>query len=1069
MVDVNVLGPVCASTEGDQHPLGGAKQRALLAHLVIARGGPVPTARLIRELWGDFPPRNPAHALQARVSRLRSALPLEIALLDGGYQLDASDVQTDSARFEALSEEGLRLLAEGHFARAADCLHGALELWRGPAFSGLLNYTALSAEAVRLEKVRAAAVADRIDLDLVLGRCTTTVIAELHALVEEQPFAERHWGQLMAALYCDSRGNEALNVFADARATFSEGLGVEPSGNLGQLHLDILHEHPPASLMRLSAAANADGAPTLVSGADGPSPPLPLTSNHPDTLVELLCTHRTLVLTGPAGIGKTHLLRAISAHFEAQRFSAPVLSASSLSHRVPLGVFAGSAAPLSQEWTTPAPLIDHFSRHRSKRVLLVDNVGQLDEASLFVVTQLIHTSRIPTILTARDLTEAPPEIRALYDAGDLAEIPVGQFTAADADEFVARMLGGPLVPDARCRVLAAAQGNPLHLREVIAASRDDGRLVSSGSAWELHGAPALTARLTQLVGERFRGLDDIGLESAAKLAIAGEYPTDALTDDACRALTRAGVVEYSAPGWLRLSHPLDAQILGSRISAPLWRDLTNEVLEVLLSDVTADRPVARRHAHILALDLDQPIDAAATLAVAKHALGAFEERLALRAARAVVAEEPDNAEGHRTIAVAASELGQIDLAEEAFGAAVRTATSDSEQVAVALARARHRGVKLHDAAGALAILQQALDSVNDSVEVDHLRRDSGRWANLAGQSGEAVAAPGDSADTTVITGLITAAMSGVITGPLEDGQAALVRLSQVAPETIALVPGGADLIELTQIMAMSNTGDMTATRRRLEHAIADAELHGAESLGAWEYALAFTELLSGSAERAYRLGVSACAHLDWRDIAGLLPAAGALAAAAAHASGRAALAEEYFSAIPSTADGDPKVVMLRAWSEAWTHNVKGDAENASRTLLDTARWLRTAQHNYFAAVLAHCAVRVGVDVAAGVAIIDEAGTVTGGALVKMFSRHGAATIAGDTVVLDELARNAKELGLTTTAADTWLSLSRLPRRGDAAEMRWCRQRLEVDELVAQTPTMALWMHAEPVVRTAIVS
>ncbi|WP_430867912.1 BTAD domain-containing putative transcriptional regulator [Demequina aurantiaca] len=1042
------------------------KQRALLAHLVIARGRPVPAKHLIRALWEDFPPRDPAHALQARVSRLRAAFPAEISLVDGGYRLDPVEVHTDSARFEELCDEGQWLLADGELTDASECLHIALALWQGSAFTGLLDFAVPSAEAARLEKMRVAAVADRIDVDLALGRCVE-VIAELHALVEEQPFAERHWGQLMAALYCDNRANEALRVFAGARATFVDGLGVEPSNALGRLHVSILREQPPASLMRLSVSATPGNTSTSGAQSSAPTQPTSLSSNHPDALVELLRSYRTLILTGPAGIGKTHLLRAISAHFEAQHFSATVLGASSLSRQVPLGVFAGSGALISPQWTTPATLIDQFSRHRSKTVLLVDNVGQLDEASLFVVTQLIRTSRIPTILTARSLTDAPPEIQALYDAGDLTEVGVDALTPADAEELAAHMLGGALVPGARSQVFAAAGGNPLHLREIIAASRDEGRLVRTGTTWELHGEPASTPRLTQLVGERFSSLDDAGMEGAAKLAIAGEYPADALGDASRRSLARAGVVEYSTAGWLRLSHPLDAQILGARISTMLWRDLTIEVLDVLLSDVTAGHPVARRRAHILALDLDQPIDAESTISVARHALGTFDERLALRAAQAVVAQDPRNAEGHRLMAEAASALGRFDVAEESFGEAFQTASTDSQHAEVALARARHLGVRLHDAAGALAVIQRAMGWVSDPEELGHLRRDSVRWAVLAGQAGEEVAIPTGGPDVMVAMGLITAGMSGVITGPLDDALFALARLGHVPAETIELVPGGADLVLLTEIMAVSNSGDMAAARYRLEIAIADAELRGAESLGAWEYALGFTELFSGSAERAYGLGVSACTHLEWRDIAGLLPAAGALTAAAAHASGRTALAEEHLDAIPGKADGDPKVVMLRAWKDAWQQNAEGHDALATAILLDTARWLLTAQHNYFAALLAHCAARIGLDVRGAVAVIEEAKSVTGGGLVEIFSRHGGATIAGDAAALDEIAHDARELGMTSTATDTWLSLLRLPGNGETATNRASRQRLAVDELAAQTPAMALWMQTEPGVRAAI--
>lgn len=1057
LLDILVLGPVRASTDGCDHPLGGTKQRGLFARLVVARGRPLAPEQLIDDLWDGSPPRNPAHALQARISRLRAVVPVNIELRDGGYVLDPTGVQTDSARFERLIEQGGWLVSDGDLAQAAECFHNALELWRGSAFTGLGAITALRLEAVRLERLRAAAVADRIDLDLSLGR-SCAVLPELHALVEEYPYYERHWGQLMTALYIEGRAQEALTVFSHARSAFAEGLGVEPSSDLGKLHIEILRERPPRSLLRLPAPV-----PVPVLSEPDPRPndrdvltTRRLTSNQPDQLVDLLRHHRSLILTGPAGIGKTHLLRAVGSRFHAQHCTAPVLTATALSQSVPLGVFAGAGESLPQGWMSAAALIDHFTRHRSSTVLLVDNVNLLDEASLFVVTQLIRTSRLPAVLTSCDLTQAPEEVRALYDSGELTEIAIDPLTPAGAGELAAGIVNGPLSPAAGVRIYAAAKGNPLHLREVITASLDEGRLVRTGDAWELQGAPASTPRLTQLVGARFAALDEAGLEAAAKVAIAGELPATALAPAELRALTRAGVVEYSAYGWLGLAHPLDGEVVRSMCSAALWRDLTGEVVGVLLAAVSDQRPTARRRAHILALELSRPLDVPATLAVARHALGTFDDRLALRAAQAVAAQVPTDPEAYRIAGLAASALGMSDQADAHFDRAAHHATTDTDLAALALARARHLGMRHHDAAGALAVIQSALATVEDSNEADHLRRDGVRWATIAGQTSEAVRPPDGTSDAAVAMGLITVAMAGVITGPLSDTEAILAQLRRMPAETLELVPGASSLIELTEIMALSNTGDVLAAGRRLEQKIASAQEAGEESLGVWEYALGLSELLSGDAERSHALAMAAVSHLQWRDTAGLLPAARALAVASARATGRQALALTELHAIAPTAEYDPKVVMLLAWADAWQEHVEGRGAGASRILIDAARWLLTAQHHYFAGMLAHCAVRVGQDVPEAAAILDEAERTAGGGLLQIFARHAAATVAGDPIAMDAIASNAWELGMATTTADTWLYLTRRADDGDVAGVDARRWHVSVERLREETPAMALW-------------
>lgn len=1050
MLDVSVLGAVKASTHGREHALGGTKQRGLLALLVIARGRSLSARGLINDLWDSFPPRNPAHALQARVSRLRAVLSVEIELTDGGYRIDPAAVHTDAASFEQLCAQGSASRAGGDLSQAAVHIGSALELWDGPAYSGVPDIAALRAESARLEELRSAALSDRIDVDLALGR-GAAIISELHALLEEDPFAERHWGQLMTALYYEGRVREALDTFLRARWTFAEQLGLEPSSELERLHRGILQEQAPETLLRQPATTPKRGFSDSHFRVKALTERR-LTSNRPDALTALLRERQTLLLTGPAGIGKSHLLRGLIRQPESRQCAMSLMTASALSQAVPLGIFAGT---LPEKWTSPAALIDHFTRHKASAVLLVDNVEHLDEASLFVISQLIRNSRMSMILTTRELTSAPQEIRALYDSGEIVEITVDPLDDSDADELVTDTVGGVLTPETRPRIFSAAMGIPLHLREMLSASLSKDRLVHTEHGWELRGDPAATTRLTQLIGARFNTLDTAGLEAAAKIAIADEYPASALDETERRALTRAGVVEYSAPGWLQLSHPLAREFLYDRCSLALRLDLSREVLKVLRDDWAIGLPAARRRADTLALDLGEPIDPEAALAVAEHALGAFNERLALRACEAVIAHEQGNSPAHRIAGLAASALGMSDEAALHFEAARVTATTASEQTAIALAHARHVGLRHHDAAAALAIVKDAIRAVDDPNQVIHLQREAMRWSRIAGQKSDTIDAPSSAPDVVAALGLITVGVSGVITGPLDDAELALTRLRELPDEIVELIPGGASLIELTEIMALSNTGDVRAVRSRLTGAIADASVRAPETLGSWEYALGFSELLSGEAEQAYTLAVSAAAHLEWRDPSGLLPAALALTGAAARATGRGDVMNLGLTAIPAAADLDPKVVMLRAWADAWQQREEGRRGDAARRLVDSARWLLVAQHSFFAGMLAHCAVRVGEHVADAVAVINEAQGIAGGGLLDLLARHGSATLRRDRAELEHIVREAETLRLDSTAADTRRMLERLSDTGHTVQPQPYRHR-EPAAWRSRNEPSALW-------------
>ncbi|EPR76885.1 multi-domain regulatory protein [Leifsonia rubra CMS 76R] len=1056
MIDFLALGPVKVCRDGQDFPLGGATQRALLARLAVARGRPIAPSRLCDELWRNAELRDPTHALQARVSRLRSALPLlKIDLVNGGYCLDPLHFRSDTVRFEQLREESGSMLAEGHLAQASEHLLGALALWRGPAFADVTDVSALRAESARLEQLRESALADRIDIDLALGR-ESEVTPELAALVEECPLIERHWGQLMTALYRQGHASEALDVYARARTMSENRLGAEPSGELGQLHLRILREQPSELLLRFPAAKPIKPEP-LAADPQRSAKRVTINSNDSDALMALVHQQRGLIVTGPEGFGKTHLLRALRSRFEAQHWSAPLLSASTLSRSIPLGVFAGTVGSFADGSTTPAALLESFTRHRSTTVLLVDNVGLLDDASLFVVTQLISTSRVPTVVVAESITDAPTQIRALYDSGELTEVAVEKLSDVEVHELAVSIVGGPLTPDSRVSIVGAASGNPLRVREIVSGSLSAGKLIQTTHGWELRGSPVPSPRLAQLVGARFEKFDDASVESLSLVAIAGEYPGEALAATQRRFLARADVLALSDSGWLRLADPLDREVLRARCPEVLWNELTREVVQVLTSDLASGLPQAKLRAQILALELGDPIDIPTAILLAEHALGAFDERLALHAAEAVVEQDPANVHAYRLAGIAASALRMPAVVDAHFSKAHLHSASDPELSAVALAHAHHCGVRLHDAVSALAIIERALSVITSSREVEQLQRARMRWTAVAGMSGERVPPPALSSEAADALGLITVGLSGVITGPLEEAHTVLAQLQQVPKATIDLVPGGASLIALIEIMALSNSGDIIAVQHQLRQKITESTAQEPESLGQWEYALGFSELFSGDAVQAYTYALAAVEHLEWRDSAGLLPAAQVLAAATALVTGcRSAEVQLKFDAIPEVAGQDPKVVMLRSWAEARIARAEGRGDDAARTLVEAGWWLLSAQHTYFAGMLAHCVVRTGWRMGEAMAILRETNTIAGGGLLALFVRHGAASMADDGMELNQIAREARELGLVGTAADIWTCL--VDRSDDdVLPDRLQRQRAATEQLLSEKPALVSWL------------
>jgi DNA-binding SARP family transcriptional activator/ABC-type branched-subunit amino acid transport system substrate-binding protein len=243
--EFRVLGPFEVEHGGRELALGGGKQRALLALLLLARGEVVSAERLVDKLWGEAPPAGASKTLQVYVSRLRAALGNGglIVTRGSGYLLDLEPAAVDAQRFEWLFDRGRELLAGGDARRASQTLVEALALWRGQALSGFEYESWAQPELARLEDLRVAAREERIEADLQLGE-STRLVPELEALVAEHPLRERLRAQMMLALYRSGRQAEALEAFNGARRHLVDGLGIEPGRELRELERMILNHDP---------------------------------------------------------------------------------------------------------------------------------------------------------------------------------------------------------------------------------------------------------------------------------------------------------------------------------------------------------------------------------------------------------------------------------------------------------------------------------------------------------------------------------------------------------------------------------------------------------------------------------------------------------------------------------------------------------------------------------------------------------------------------------------------------------------------------------------------------------
>ena len=244
-MEIQVLGPVEVHDSGVEVPLGGARQRRLLAALVINAGKVVSVERLIDAVWaGEEPPGRAARTLNTYLSRLRAALGDGLVQKrDPGYSLVVDADTIDATRFEQLVAAAHRRLEEGDASEAKVRLDEALALWNGPAYDEFASEPWAWAAASRLEELRLSAREDRAEALRILGE-TAEAVGELERLTVEFPLRERSRHKLMLALYRDGRQADALRSFQAYRRYLAEEVGLEPSGELADLERMIASREP---------------------------------------------------------------------------------------------------------------------------------------------------------------------------------------------------------------------------------------------------------------------------------------------------------------------------------------------------------------------------------------------------------------------------------------------------------------------------------------------------------------------------------------------------------------------------------------------------------------------------------------------------------------------------------------------------------------------------------------------------------------------------------------------------------------------------------------------------------
>ena len=476
-----VLGPVRAWRGTVEVDIGPAKVRAVLASLLLRRGGRATAGQLIDDLWGGDPPASAEALIRTYIHRLRKGFgPTDAARVQatgGGYALAFDAARLDLTIFEQLVAEARAAHTAGDPRCAADLYRRGLALWTGAPAAGLPGPFA-AGQRTRLDTLRITALEGQLACAVEAGNHAEAAF-ELAALIAEHPLHERFRELHMIALHGAGRQGEALAVFREADRLLRAELGVGPTPALRETHRRLLAGE-------LTVRPPQPDEPSHPAHRITPVQlPAPLSRfiGRKDALTRLTAAKpmNTYVVHGMAGVGKT-ILAVQAAHLLKSRFPDGQLyvdlrgfdEVAALTPAEVLHDFLGALGVTAEQ--IPAATAARSALYRSmlagrRMLVLLDNARDTDQ----VRPLLPAAPHSLTLVTSRD------RLSALASTHHTHHLRLDPFNPSEARDYLARALGAHRVDDQRDaagQIVEACAGLPLALSIVAAraAHLPDARL-----------------------------------------------------------------------------------------------------------------------------------------------------------------------------------------------------------------------------------------------------------------------------------------------------------------------------------------------------------------------------------------------------------------------------------------------------------------------------------------------------------------------------------------------------------------------------------------------------------------
>jgi DNA-binding CsgD family transcriptional regulator len=778
-----------------------------------------------------------------------------------------------------------------------------------------------------------------------------------------------------------------------------------------------------------------------------------------------------LVLAGPAGVGKSRLVREVAERSGDRGWSTNVIVGTRAASSIPfLAVAAWIDAPMGD--ASPVEMLAQARRaltdtgSGSNHLLVVEDGQWLDPGTATLVHQVVADELCRVVVTVRTGEPVPDAVETLWTGGLAERHELEGLSRHRTGELLAAVLGGPVDGATRHRMWEASGGNLLYLRELVLGALASDSLREDGGIWRLRGSATISARLLELIQQRLESLDPDARDALTVLAVAERIDLDQLTQladvGALERLEAEGIVEVldeRGVPLIALAHPLYGEAVRATMPVLRRRRTCGAVADVVEASGMS-RPGDVVRVATWRLDAGQRVDPELLTVAARRAYIANDYALADRLAAAARAEG-GGVDAGIVLAESAMIAGRHEAAAAMLADLAAEASTDRQRVDVADSRAIVLGLYLGREREAAEVVEATLAAVSDTDLVDPLRASLAIVLAQAPRPAAAIEAvqplltrpEGSCFHRATYAASIAMATYGRLADAVSIGTQGYDAHARLGPE-VRFLAEAQFIGTALALIGMGRPGEAAElVQKGYDAAVAarDGDLQAAFALHAGRVAVHEGRL--EPAERHFR--EAAAVYQELNDVASLRWALGGLALASGMRSARmesAAVVAELDALDPSPVKLFELDLVERG--RAWASAAAGATTDAVAVLRAAAAVARNTDQLIVEAQLRHDIARLG-DARAEQDRLTELAETVDGDLVPALADHACARVSSDAAALEAAAHSLAGVGAVlpaheaaTEAAAAWRAGGFRRRAGACDELA---QRLAAESEGARSP------------------